>query len=261
VRGASRDITGRKQTEVELETRRRELAHVQRVSTVEQMSSALVHELSQPLGAILRNAEAAALLLQKEPADLEEIRSIVADILGDDRRATTIIDRLRALLKRRDLAFEKLPVGQLLEGVERLVQTEFQARGASLRVEIEPRLPDALGDPVHIQQVFLNLLSNALEAVADEDPGRRTIDLQASPGENGWIEFAVIDRGAGIPSGQLESLFEPFFSTKAKGTGLGLSISRTIVEAYGGRIWAESNPEGGATFRFTIRTAPPESGT
>jgi two-component system sensor kinase FixL len=261
VRGASRDITGRKQAELELEARRRELAHVQRVSTVEQLSSALVHELSQPLGAILRNAEAAALLLQKEPADLAEIRSIVADILGDDRRATRIIDRLRALLKRRDLAFEKLPVGQLLAGMERLVQTEFQARGATLRVEIEPRLPDALGDPVHIQQVLLNLLSNALDAVADEDPGRRTIDLQASPGESGWIEFAVVDRGAGIPSRQLENLFEPFFSTKPQGTGLGLSISRTITEAYGGRIWAESNPEGGATFRFTIRTAPPESGT
>jgi two-component system sensor kinase FixL len=156
---------------------------------------------------------------------------------------------------------EAIPVGPLLGGVERLVQSELQTRGATLHVEIEPRLPDALGEPVHIQQVLLNLLSNALDAVAHEDSGRRTIDLVAQPGEVGWIEFAVIDRGVGIPSDQVDTLFEPFFSTKSEGTGLGLSISRTIIEAYGGRIWAESNPEGGATFRFTIRAAPGEPGT
>jgi signal transduction histidine kinase len=226
------------------------------VSTIEQLSSALVHELSQPLGAILRNAETAELLLRREPVDLEELRAIVEDILGDDRRATTIIDRLRALLKRRAVTFEALPIGPLLSGIERLVMTEFQARGASLRIEIGSRLPDALGDRVHIGQVLLNLLTNALDAVANEDPSRRTILLEASPGEAGWIEFAVKDRGTGIPSDQVANVFEPFFSTKPEGTGLGLSISRTIVESHGGRIWAESNPDGGTALRFTIQAAP-----
>jgi signal transduction histidine kinase len=261
VRGASRDVTDRKRAQSELEARRRELVHVQRVSTVEHLSSALVHELSQPLGAILRNAEAAALLLEREPADLDEFRSIVDDILGDDRRATEVIDRMRALLKRRTPVEEVIEVEPLLHGVHRLMQAELHAHGASLDVRVESDLPAVRSDRIHLQQVLLNLLSNALASVADEDPGRRGIVLETAPGEEGWMEFAVRDRGPGVPPDQRAALFEPFFSTRSGGTGLGLSISRTLVEVHGGRIWVEANPEGGAVFRFTVPTASEESPT
>ena len=256
VRGASRDITDRRRAETELEMRRAQLAQVQRVTTVEQLSSALAHELSQPLGAVLRNAEAAELLLREDPVELDELRAIVRDILRDDRRATTIIDRMRTFLKQSELALEELSVEPLLREVEALVKSEFEARGAALQVDVEPGLPIVLGERVHVLQVILNLLVNALDAVAQQDPSRRTIRLHVSPAESGEIEFAVIDRGAGIPPDQETEIFEPLFSARSGGTGLGLSISRTLVEAHGGRIWAEANPEGGAIFRFTLRAAP-----
>lgn len=256
VRGASRNITLRKQAQTELELRRQELAHVQRASTVDQLSSALVHELSQPLGAILRNAEAAELLIRKDPIDLEEIRDIVHDVQQDDRRAMLIIDRMRSLLKRRELVFEAIPIETLVGEVAGLLQTEFQARDVTLRMSIEPGLPDAHGDRVHLQQVIINLLFNALDAVEGQSPERRTIEIRVCRRAAGGLEFAVSDRGSGIPADQLSRVFEEFFTSKADGTGLGLSISRTIVESHGGRIWAESNPDGGATFRFTVEQAP-----
>jgi len=255
VRGASRDITGRMQAEAELVVKRRQLEHAQRVAAVEQLSSALAHELGQPLGAILRNAEAAELLLAKSQVDLEELRAIVRDVLHDDRRATQIIDRLRALLTRREVDFEPLSVRSLIDEVAGLAASEFEARGASLRVEIEPGLPDVFGDRVQLQQVILNLLLNAVEAVEGQVAERRVIDVHVSRTDDGAIEFLVEDRGAGIPPDHLSRLFEPFFTTRPEGTGLGLSVSRTIVESHGGRIRAESAPEGGAIFRFTVPPA------
>ena len=258
VRGASRNITLRKQAQTELELRRQDLAHVQRVSTVDQLSSALVHELSQPLGAILRNAEAAELLIRKDPIDLEEIRAIVQDVQQDDRRAMLIIDRMRSLLKRRELVLEALPIETLVGDVAGMLHTEFQARDVTLRMSIEPGLPDAYGDRVHLQQVIMNLLLNALDAVEGQSPERRMIEISVCHRAAGGLEFAVSDGGSGIPADQLSQVFEEFFTSKADGTGLGLSISRTIVELHGGRIWAESNPDGGATFRFTAEQAPAE---
>jgi len=262
VRGASRDITSRMQAEAELEMKRRQLAHVQRVTTVEQLSSALAHELSQPLGAVMRNTEAAELLLREDSVELEVIRAIVRDLHRDNLRATNIVDRMRALMRQDELISEALPIEPLLREVEALVRSEFQTRGASLRAEVEPGLPHVLGDRVHVQQVILNLLVNALDAVAQQDSARRMIRLHVSPGESGEIEFAVIDRGRGVPSSEEGTdIFDPFYSYRPGGTGLGLSISRTLVEAHGGRIWAEANPEGGAIFRFTLREAPAGSGT
>jgi len=255
VRGAARDMTVQRRAEADLESRKRELARLQRVSTIEQFSSALVHELSQPLGAILRNAETAELLLGRDPVDLDEIRAIVRDVLADDQRASLIIERMRALLKRRGPTREPLSVGSLIAEIEALVQAELRARGAALSVKLEPGLPDALGDRVHVPQVFLNLLGNALDAVEDQPPDRRTILIRAASAEAGVIEFAVTDRGAGFPLDQVERIFEPFHSLKSDGVGLGLWVSRMIVESHGGRIWAESNPEGGATFRFTLEAA------
>lgn len=257
VRGASRDITARKSAEAELDLRRSELAHVQRVSTLEQLSSALAHQLSQPLGAILRNAEAADLLLREVPPDLDEIRAIVLDIRDDDQRAAAITNRMRALMKRRELKFEAIAVRTLIADVEALLRSEFQARGASLRVYVPPGLADVQGDRVHLQQVILNLVLNGLDAVEGKPDARRELVVRASETGNGMVEIAVVDQGEGIPPDRLPHLFEPFFTSKAEGSGIGLSISKTIVELHGGRVWAEPNREGGATFRFTLRAAQP----
>lgn len=256
VRGASRDITSRMQAEAELEVKRRQLERVQRVSTVEQLSSALAHELSQPLGAVLRNTEAAELLLRKDSVELEEIRAIVRDLHRDNLRATEIIDRMRSLLRQRQVDFEPVSVRTLIDEVQALAASVIEASGAWLRVDIEPGLPDVFGDRIHLQQVILNLLLNAVEAVEGQVTERRVIDLHVSRSEGGAIEFSVKDGGDGIPAAHLSRVFEPFFTTRPEGTGLGLSVSLTIVESHGGRIWAETGPEGGAIFRFTVPPAP-----
>jgi PAS domain S-box-containing protein len=257
LRGASRDITEQKRVEAELERQRSDLAHVQRVSTVEQLSSALSHELNQPLGAILRNAEAADLLLRRDAPDLEEIRAIVRDILQDDRRAAAVTNRMRALLQRRDLAFERVEVGPLIRQVATFLEPEFRMRHATLRTQSDPDLPHASGDRVHLQQVILNLLLNALDAVEGQPAERQEIVVRASEAANAMIEVAVIDRGVGVPPAHLPRLFDSFFTSKPAGTGLGLAISKTIVEAHGGRIWAEHDPGGGLTVRFTIKAVLP----
>ena len=250
------DSTERNQTATDVQRQRVELAHASRVSTMGQLASALAHELSQPLGAILRNAEAGELILRHQPPDYEEVRAILADIRQDDRRAGSVIDRMRSLLQRRDLKFEPLPVNQLLDQVAVLVRAEMSARRVTLQLDLPPDLPLVQGDRVHLQQVVLNLLVNGADAMNDSSIARRLV-VQARPSTNGTVEVAVRDSGHGISAEKLPHIFEPFFTTKSNGMGMGLAISKTIVEAHGGRIWAENNAEGGATFRFTLEIAEP----
>jgi len=251
MRGVAMDVTERKQAEAELREQRAELAHVQRVSAMGQLSSALAHEINQPLGAILRNSEAAELFLQRDPPDLEELRAILADIRRDEQRAVAVIERMRSLLKRRELQFGTLAVDNLVEQIAALLHSEFQARHVTLRVEAPHGLPQVRGDRVHLQQVILNLLLNSLDA-SDGQP-RGQVVIRASQTEDGMVEIAVVDRAGGVPPDLLPHLFEPFFTTKSKGTGIGLAISKTIVELHGGQISAENNPDGGATVRFTLK--------
>ncbi len=255
VRGVVIDISARRHMEMKMQLLQNQLAHADRVSMLGQLAAALAHELSQPLGAILRNAEAAELFLQQEPPDLEELRAILIDIRQDDQRAGNVIDRLRALLKRRSFAPRALLVSDLLENVATLTRADCAARKATLELSVEPGLPAVMGDPVHLQQVLLNLVVNATDAVEDLPGDRRKVAVLAALHGNGKVEIAVSDLGPGIESEELERLFEPFFTTKAKGMGIGLSISRTIIEAHGGRLWAENNAQWGATFRFTIPVA------
>ena len=217
-----------------------------------QLASALAHELSQPLGAILRNTEAAELFLAHKPPDLEELRSILVDIRHDDQRAGQVIERLRALLKRRSFNPSKLSVHALLDNVRALTSVDSTRRRTKLEITVPPELPQVLGDQVHVQQVLLNLVLNAMDAVEDLPPNRRQVTVTVARNEKDEAEFAVRDLGPGIGGEQLARLFEPFFTTKAHGMGIGLSISRTIIEAHGGRIWAENNAGEGATFRFTL---------
>ena len=241
----------RRWAEAEIQRQRAELAHATRVSTAGQLASSLAHELNQPLAAILRNAEAAEIFLQQPNPDFAELRAILADIRKDDQRAGGVIERLRSLLKRRN--FEKVSVNlrEMLEETRKLVEPEAAARRIQMTLDFPPKLPSVTGDRIQLQQVALNLILNGMDAIEILGPQRRQIVVSARETSDG-AEVAVVDCGGGIPPDKLPRLFEPFFTTKPNGMGMGLAISRTIIEAHGGKLTAANNPDGGATFRFTL---------
>jgi PAS domain S-box-containing protein len=249
------DITQLRRAEVEAQELRRDLAHVQRASTMGVLASALAHELNQPLGAILRNAEAGELFLQQNPPDHEEVRAILADIRRDDQRAGAVIDRMRSLLKRRDQQLESLSLKELLDHVAVLMRAEMQARQMTVRLEVPSDLPLVQGDRVQLQQVLVNLLMNGMDAANGLPSERRWLVVSARRADGETVEVAVSDRGHGIPAEKLAHLFEPFWTTKSEGLGVGLAISQSIIGSHGGRIQAENNPDGGATFRFTLKVS------
>lgn len=255
LRGTSRDCTARKLAEQETLRLRQEIAHVGRVSMMGQLASALAHEINQPLGAILRNAEAAELFMENESPDLDEIRAILADIRKDDQRAGSVIDRMRALLKRHHLETRPLEVGGLVGDVASLARADAAARQAKLDVDVAGGLPLVRGDRVHLQQVLLNLILNGMDALNGVSRQDRRVSVTARLDGAQTVEIAVSDTGHGIPSDKLAHVFDPFFTTKPNGIGMGLAISRTIIEAHGGRLWAENNNGAGAVFRFTLPIA------
>ena len=246
------DITPVRRSEQELQSLRRDLAHLSRVSTIGQLSTAMAHELNQPLGAILSNAEAAEMLLDANPPALDEVREILTDIRQDDERAGEVIRRMRALLRKEEMRMAPLDIGVLVPEILRLVSSEAAMRKVSFRVNVAPGPLPVRGDRVHLQQVMLNLILNAMDAAAENHADERRVVVEAGRNQGGDIEVAVSDNGPGIPPKQLARLFEPFFSTKPQGMGIGTSIARTIIQAHQGRIWAENNATGGATLRFSL---------
>lgn len=258
VRGVSVDVTQRHLAEIEVERQRAELAHFSRVSMLGELSGSLAHELNQPLGAILRNTEAAELLLQDPSPDLEELRAILADIRKDDQCAGAVIGRMRSMLKRREVEHSLLELNVLAGEVISLVRPDADSRKVRLALEPASSLPPVRGDRIQLQQVLLNLLLNAMDAVNGSATDRRLVTVRVQLAST-RVEIAVSDTGHGIPTDKLPRLFEPFFSTKPNGMGLGLPISRTIMEAHGGSIRAENDPDGGATFYFTLPVAKEES--
>jgi two-component system, LuxR family, sensor kinase FixL len=249
--GVSMDVTERKNSARSLQEQREQLAHVDRVSIMGQLASSLAHELNQPLGAILRNAEAAELFLRKDPPNLEELRAILADIRHDDERAGAVIDRMKALLQRRKFQIVAISLPVLFEEVISLAEPDATARQVQLRVEVDPNTPIVMGDRVQLQQVLLNLIINAIDAINSCDSASRCVVVGAAAKQDG-VEVFVLDSGPGILPELLPRVFEPFFTTKENGMGVGLPICRSIIEVHGGRIWGENNAESGATFRFTL---------
>jgi len=247
-----RDITSRKRAEAELERQRAELAHFARVSTVGQLTMALAHELNQPLGAILRNAEAAEILLRREPPDLEETRAILADIRKDDQRAGAVIDRLRGLLKPGSSQSLPVEVGALIQETVALVWHDAVSRQVKLTADLAPQLPPVRGDRVQLQQVLLNLVLNGMDAMSEVPAASRSLVLRAGIVEGNQVEVVVTDCGAGFPEAVLAHAFEPFVTTKPKGLGMGLAISKTIIEAHGGTIRLQNNAGAGAAVTITL---------
>ncbi len=245
------DLTARKQAEEV----RRELAHASRLALVGVLTASIAHEINQPLGAILSNADAADMLLESAPESLAEVRHILDDIRRDDLRASQVIRRLRALLRKREMERQPVDLEEVISEVIGLIQAESGRRGVAVETKLATDLPLIQGDRIHLQQILLNLLLNGMDAMAD-GTGARKITVGTALDENGHVALAVSDAGPGIVPDQLRRLFEPFFSTKKEGMGLGLAIARSLVEAHGGRIWAENNPRGGATFRVTLPPGP-----
>jgi signal transduction histidine kinase len=242
-----------RETRQELEELRSELTRAGRVTALGQLATALAHELSQPLGAILRNAEAAEIHLNSPSPDLEELRAIVSDIRKDDRRAGDVIEQMRALIKRRTLEMNPLALSELVQDVMSLVHSDAVARHVALDCVVAPGLPLVSGDRVHLSQVLLNLIMNGMDAIQTSPGSNKRVLIEAQSREEGKVEVAVTDTGPGIPPEAIGKVFDPFYTTKSGGLGMGLPISRTIIEAHGGRLWAESAPSGrGLTFRFTL---------
>ena len=255
--GVSIDITGRKLAEREIQQQRAELVHVTRVSMMGQLASSLAHELNQPLGAILHNAEAAELFLQNSHPDIEEIRAILADILHDDQRASAIIDRMRTLVRRRGFQGSWLNMNTLVGEVVTLVRPDTERRNMKVVWEPASTIPSVWGDHVELQQVILNLLLNAMDAMNDCPAEARRVYVRVSLVAD-EVEVAVSDAGHGITEENLTRLFAAFFTTKPTGLGMGLAISQNIIAAHKGRLTAENNVNGGATFRVRLPMAEPK---
>jgi PAS domain S-box-containing protein len=252
--GCADDITERKAAELQVQQHRAELAHVARISTLGELSASLAHELNQPLTAILSNAQAAQRLLDAKPIDLAEIREILKDVVADDNRAGQVIQRLRALVKKQPPEFTALDLGAILREVVHFIHTDAILRASEIALTVAPGLPPVWGDRVELQQVALNLLLNALEAMKERPVEDRQVVVQVEADGPRVVKVAVRDRGAGLGD-EIEQVFRPFYTTKPDGLGVGLSICRSIVEAHSGRLWAENNPDRGATFSFTIPAA------
>ena len=246
------NLLSRKQAELEMQRLRQDLGHINRVATIGELTTSLAHELNQPLTAILSNAQSAQRILEADSVDLEEVREILTDIVEDDKRAGAIIHRLRGLLRKDSLEFTDLDVNELVGEVAALVRGDVALRHASLRLDLAPRLPRVRGDRVQLQQVVLNLILNGLDAMQEAAAGGRTLVLRTARESSAVVRVAARDFGTGINEADLGHIFQAFYTTKTTGLGMGLAIARSIVEVHGGQLDAENNPDGGATFSFTL---------
>ncbi|HTU01386.1 MAG TPA: ATP-binding protein, partial [Candidatus Sulfotelmatobacter sp.] len=256
--GTVRDVTERKQAEGALREAHAALAHVTRVTTLGAVTASIAHEVKQPLAAIVNNANASLRLLASGGHGVDGVRDILADIVNDAERANDIIERVRALAKRS--APERVEVRpiDLVNDVLALAAAESAARRMVPRTDVPVDLPVVAGDRVQLQQVLLNLVVNAMDAMAGVDEAERRLEIRGrlEPWDGVWgVTFSVADRGIGLQPEETDQLFDAFYTTKPHGMGLGLAISRSIIDAHGGRLWAESNRGEGATFSFHLPAA------
>ena len=224
----------RRRAEVRARDRGIELAHASRLATVGELTASIAHQINQPLGAILSNADAAEMLLDTTPPPLDEVRQILADIRRDDERAHGVVQGMRALLRRREFEVQPLDLNEAITQVVQVLDGEARRLGVTLRTELADGLPPIRGDRVHLQQVVLNLVMNGIDAAGDGAPSDRRVAVRSAKNEAGDVEVSVSDTGRGIPQPQLHHIFESFVTTKKDGLGLGLSIARSLVELHGG---------------------------
>jgi signal transduction histidine kinase len=245
------NVIGRQRAELREEQLRGELAHAMRVATLGELAAALAHELNQPLAAILSNAQAARRFLAGGEIDPNELRAILDDIVRDDKRAGGVIHNLRAMASKRPAVCETCCLNELVHEVMELMHGEMTAEKIELGPALAPALPRVEAARVELQQVLVNLLLNAAQAMKDTPHQRRRIEIETH-GENGTVTVSVRDHGCGIPPERLDTIFNPFYTTKPSGLGMGLAICRRLIETHGGRIGARNHEAGGAIFSFSL---------
>ncbi len=253
--GAVMDITQRKHSEDALDRMRLDLAHVSRVSTLGQMAASIAHEINQPLAGIVINGNASLRWLAGESPNLHEAREATRRIVRDGQRAGDVITRLRSLFQRKGSVKERLGLNEVVQEVIAITRGEVQKGGATVRTQMGDDLPLVIGDRVQLQQLMLNLIMNAIEAMSGVHDRPREIVIRTQPGEVNEVLVGVQDSGVGLDPEGKEKIFDAFYTSKSMGMGMGLAISRSIVEHHGGRLWAVSNVGPGATFLFTIPCA------
>ncbi|MBC5783828.1 MASE1 domain-containing protein [Ramlibacter sp. USB13] len=246
-----RDITQQRQAEKDARDQRRQLTHLTRVASLSDFSSTIAHELNQPLTAILANAQAALRFLQRDPPNVAEIRAILDEIADADKRAGLLIHHLRLLMKKGEEEFVQVDLNPLVRDVLDFIRGEFLLRGVDVKTAYGSDLPQVRGDRVQLQQVVLNLVCNACDAMQGQTQ-RRVVTLTTAQNAEGGVELTVSDTGPGISANQMERVFEPFYTTKESGLGMGLAICRRIAAAHGGTLSVQSRPGEGATFRFVL---------
>ena len=252
--GAVMDVTATKRAEEQLNLARAELAHVTRVTTMGELTATIAHEVSQPLTGLVSSGNACLRWLAADPPNLEAARRAVERIVNDGSRAGEVISRIRAMVRKSPSRRDQLNINDTIMEVIALIRSELQQNGISLRAELSNDLPLVLGDRIQLQQVILNLIVNAIEAMSGVGrPQRELLVASVQDGSNDVL-VTVRDSGTGLDRTMLDHLFEAFYTTKAHGMGMGLAISRTIIEAHGGRLWATPNVPQGAIFRFRLPT-------
>jgi PAS domain S-box-containing protein len=250
----NRDITERKRAEEALREAQADLAHVARVMTMGELTASIAHEVNQPLAGVVTNGNACLRWLAGEPPNLDEARECLRRIIRDGNRASEVIARIRALVKKSAPDRTRLDLNQAIQEVLTLTGNEARKNRVSLRTELAAGLPSVRGDRVQLQQVILNLVMNGIEATRSVTDGSRELLIISRRQESDKVLVTVQDSGIGLDPQSLDRLFDPFFTTKPEGMGMGLSISRSIIEAHGGRLWATPNVSEGATFQFTLPT-------
>jgi two-component system sensor kinase FixL len=250
------DIAERRDLERATARQRDELAHLSRVAMLGELSGSLAHELNQPLTAILSNAQAAQRFLAQSPPRLDKLEEILSDIVKSDHRAGAVIQRIRSLLRKESAQRNPLDINDVVEETLRLMRSDLLNRHVAVRADLGEGLPTVSGDRNQLQQVLLNFMMNGCDAMEGRGmDGRLLVRTRTTAAGN--VEFSVADRGTGIPSADLERIFEPFVTTKSHGMGLGLTICRSIVDAHGGRLWATNNSDGGATLHCELPAQRP----
>jgi len=250
--GISIDITARKQAELEAKQRRDELSHLSRVALIGEMSASIAHELNQPLAGIASNAGAGQRFIDRGNVDLQEIRELLADIGADARRASDVVRGIRGMIKKEQMGRQRINLNDIVTNVAHILSSDALLHWCELKTSLATNLPMVEADPIQIQQVLINLVVNAFEAMPETPVSTREVEINTQQNADGAVRVSVRDYGVGISPETRSRLFEQFFTTKAEGLGMGLAIARSIVEAHAGTIDAESAEDGGARFHFTL---------